>query len=108
MSGIGKANLAKRIHERLGGAIPYRTIYHAVGIIIDQIVNDLLSDQVVSARHFGTLSPYCVQGHLAHDLFTKKIRELPDSRSVKFHAHESFLALLVDREGYFREKTAEK
>jgi len=106
MSGIGRANLSKRIHEQLGGAISYRTVHYAVGVIIDQIANDLLNDQVVSARHFGTLSPYCVRGHLAHDLFTKKIRELPDSRSVKFHAHESFLSLLGDREGHFREKPA--
>jgi hypothetical protein len=27
---------------------------------------------------------------------------LPDTRSVKLHPHESFLALLADREGRFR------
>lgn len=105
--GISRANLSKRIHERLSGAIPYRTVHHAVGVIIDQIAHDLLDDQVVSARHFGTLSPHSRPGHLAHNIVTGKIRELPASRSVKFHPHDSFLSLLADREDHFREEPAE-
>jgi nucleoid DNA-binding protein len=106
--GISRANLSKRIHERLGGVIPYRTVHQAVGVIIEQISNDLLNDQVVSARHFGTLSPHVRPGHRAHNIFTGKIRELPSSRSVKLHPHDSFLSLLTDREDHFREKPAEK
>ena len=106
--GISRANLAKRIHSRLGRAIPYRTVHYAVGVIIDQIAHDLLRDQVVSARHFGTLSPYFRPSHRAHNIFTKKIREVLSSRSVKLHPHDSFLSLLADREDYFREKSSGK
>ena len=102
----GRAVIAKRIHKRLSGAVPYRTIHHAVGLIIDQIVQDLLQDQAVSVRYFGTLSPHSRLGHLAHDLSTGKVRELPVSRSVKFHAHSSLLALLQDRQEHFRETNA--
>jgi nucleoid DNA-binding protein len=99
---ISRADISKRIHERLGGAISYRIIQQAVGVIIEQIARDLVSDQIVSARRFGTLSPHCRPGHLAHDLSTGEVRELPSTRSVKFHPHESFLSLLADREERFR------
>ena len=105
---INRAKLSKRIHTRLSAAIPYRSIHHAVSVIIDQIANDLINDQVVSARHFGTLSPHSRAAHLAHDLSTGKVRELPSSRSVKFHPHDSLLSLLADREDHFREQAAEK
>jgi nucleoid DNA-binding protein len=73
-----------------------------VGVIIEQVARDLVNDQIVSARRFGTLSPHCRPGHLAHNLSTGRVRELSSSRSVKFHPHESFLLLLADREERFR------
>jgi nucleoid DNA-binding protein len=73
-----------------------------VNIIIEQVAKDLINNQIVSAKHFGTLSPYLNATHLAHDLSTGQVRELPTSKSVKFHPHESFLSLLVDREERFR------
>lgn len=73
-----------------------------MGVIIEQVARDLVNDQIVSARRFGTLSPHSRPGHLAHDLSTGKVRELPPSRFVKFHPHESFLSLLADKEERFR------
>jgi nucleoid DNA-binding protein len=73
-----------------------------VGVIVEQVARDLVNDQIVSARRFGTFSPYSRPGHLAHNLSTGKVRKLSPSRSVKFHPHESFLSLLADREERFR------
>jgi nucleoid DNA-binding protein len=101
---VSRAELSKRIHSRLGGAIPYRVVHHAVNVIIEQIAKEIVEDRIISARHFGTLSPYSRPGHLAHDLSSGEVRELPTIRSVKFHPHKSFLLLLKDREDRFREK----
>jgi nucleoid DNA-binding protein len=106
---ISRADLSKRIHSRLSGAIPYRTVAHAVNVIIEQMAKEIIEDRIISARRFGTLSPYSIPGHLAHDLSSGEIRTLPTIRSVKFHPHESFLYLLRDREDRFRGKiSAEK
>ena len=105
----GRADLTKRIYTQLSGAIPYRTIHYAVNIIIEEMAKEIIEDRIISARRFGTLSPYSRPGHLANDLSSREVRDLPTTRSVKFHPHESFLFLLKDRQDRFREKVpAEK
>lgn len=101
---ISRADLSKRIHLRLSGAIPYRTIAYALNVIIEQMAKEIIEDRIISVRRFGTLSPYSIPGHLAHDLSSGEVRTLPTKRSVKFHPHESFLFLLRDREDRFRER----
>ena len=105
---ISRADLSKRIYSRLSGAIPYRTVHHAVSIIIEQIAKEIIDDRIVSARRFGTISPYSIPGHLAHNVSSGEVRTLPTIRSVKFHPHESFLDLLRDRGDRFREKSQEE
>ena len=99
---MNRVNLANAIHERLHGNISYRKIYQAVGIIIEQITSDLVSDQVVTVRMFGTLSPHKRLGHFAHNVCTGVIRKLDSIKSVKFHPHEAFTNLIHDRQESFR------
>lgn len=63
-----------------------------------------MNNQIVSVRRFGTLSPHERPSHLARDLSTGKVRELPATKSVKMHPHESFLALLADKKDRFRKQ----
>jgi nucleoid DNA-binding protein len=101
---MNRVDLANAIHERLGGSISHRKIYQAVGIIIEQIANDLVNDQVVTARRFGTLSPHVRRAHLAYNVRTGMIRKLRSIKSVKFHPHEAFTSLIQDRQERFRQK----
>ena len=79
----------------------------AVGLIINQLTADLVDDQTVSARNFGTLSPYLIKGHLAHDISTGEVRELEGALGVRLHPHEAFRLLLSDRREKFQQTTAE-
>ena len=100
----GRAAIAKIIHERFGGAVPFRKIYQAVGIIIEQIASDLANDQVVTVRRFGTLSPHVRQPHAAHNVSTGEICRLGSKRSVKFHPHEAFSGLIRERQERFLQR----
>ena len=101
---MNRVDLAAAIHERLGGSISNRKIYHAVGIIIEQITSDLVSDQVVTVRKFGTLSPHLRMSHLANNVRTGVVRKLCSRRSVKFHPHEAFSDLIQERQERFRKR----
>jgi nucleoid DNA-binding protein len=101
---MNRIDLANAIHERLGGSISHRKIYQAVGIIIEQITSDLVNDQVVTVRRFGTLSPYVRMAHLANNVRTGMIRKLRSVKSIKFHPHEAFTSLIHDRQERFRQK----
>jgi nucleoid DNA-binding protein len=104
---MNRIDLANAIHERLGGSISYRRIYQAVGIIIEQITSDLVNDQVVTVRRFGTLSPHVRSSHMANDVSTGVVRKLGSRRSVKFHAHDAFKGLIQERQERFRLKKAD-
>ena len=65
---MNRVDLAKAIHARLHGSLPHRKIYQAIGIIVEQIASDLVNDQVVTARKFGTLSPHIRVAHFAHNV----------------------------------------
>jgi len=99
---IGREAVAEAIHERLGSGVPFRKIYQAVGIIIEQISSDLVNDQVVTVRKFGTLSPHVRRSHMAHNVSTGVVRKLSSKRSVKFHPHEAFSGLIRERQERFR------
>jgi nucleoid DNA-binding protein len=100
---VNRFDLAKIIHKRLGGSISYRKIYQAVGIIIEQIASDLINDQVVTVRRFGTLSPHLRIAHLAYNVSTCVSRWLKPRKSVKFHAHDAFRSLIRERQERFRQ-----
>lgn len=100
---MNRIHLAKAIHRRLGGSLSYRRIYQAVGLIVEQVANDLVNDQVVTARRFGTLSPYTRCSHVAHNVINGEIRSLQTKRSVKFHPHVAFVELIREREMKFRQ-----
>ena len=99
---MNRFELSSVIHGRLGGSISYRKIYQAVGIIIEQITSDLVNDQVVTVRKFGTLSPHMRRSHLANNVSTGVVRKLCSRRSVKFHPHEAFSNLIQERQERFR------
>jgi nucleoid DNA-binding protein len=99
---VGRAGIAKAIHERCG--LPFRKIYQAIGMIIEQITSDLVNDQVVTVRRFGTLSPHVRRAHLAHNVSSGVVRKLSSKRSVKFHPHESFSGLIQERQERFRQR----
>ena len=99
---IGRAEITSRIHERTNGAIPYRRIYDCVSKIIEEIKSDLLQDQAVSVRRFGTLSPYTIKSHKANDVTTGEVRVLPPKKSVKLHSHDSFSELISERQESFK------
>lgn len=105
---ITKANIVKNIYKKLGSAIPYRTIHHSVNIIVDQIIKEIIEDRVISARHFGTISPFLRAGCNASDLITKKVWRIPPMRSVKFYPHESFRLLLKERKDRFQKINSTK
>ena len=107
-STVGREELSKRLHSRLSGTISYRKMYHSVSVIIDAISKDLVDNQIVTVRCFGTLSPYTRPGHIANDLSQGKLRTLQPKKSVRFHPSESFLNLLVDRQERFRDKEDSK
>jgi nucleoid DNA-binding protein len=103
---MNRLSLAKMIHVRMGGAIPYRKVYQAVGVIVEHIVDDLVSDRVVSVRRFGTLSPHTRRSHFAHNVCTGVVRRVSSRRSVKFHAHDAFIKLIFDKQDRFRNRSA--
>jgi nucleoid DNA-binding protein len=105
---VNRMHLVKAIHRRLGGSISYRRIYQAVGLIVDQVSNDLVNDQVVTAKRFGTLSPHVRRAHVAHNVSNGEIRSLMQTRSVKFHPHEAFGELIREREKLFRQFAEDK
>lgn len=100
---VGRAGIAAAIHERCG--LPFRKIYQAVGIIIEQITSDLVNDQVVTVRRFGTLSPHVRRAHLAHNISTGVVMKLSSKRSVKFHPHDAFRGLIRERQERFLQMT---
>lgn len=104
---IGRLKLTKSIHKRFG-SVSFNKLYQAVSIIIDQISNDLVSDQVVTVKRFGTLSPHLRVSHIAHNVNNGTIHSLKPKRSVKFHPHASFSALIKERQGRFLERGDEK
>ena len=105
---VTRADLSKRIYERIGKVIRYKSILQILGVIVSQISQDLVENRTISVRRFGTLSPYLRHGHLANDLSQGVVRHLPPRRSVKFHPHQSFLALLEERYVRFRQKKQTK
>lgn len=105
---IGRTDLTKSIYKQLNGAIPYRSIYYAVNVIVQEMAKEIILDRVISVKRFGTLSPYSIPGHLANDIMSGEVREIPTVRSVKFHPHESFLSLIKDRKDGFRKKVLVK
>ena len=94
--------MSKRIHTRVGRAIPYNKIHQVLNVIVDQLALDLSENQTVSVRRFGTLAPYVRQSRIAHNIATGEIRETGITTRVKFHPHESFLSLLQDKKVRFR------
>lgn len=82
--------------------MPHRSLYRCLGIIIDQVTNDLVEDHVVTVRRFGTLSPFFRLGHVTHDISQNRFRKLEGFCTVRFHPHESFRTLLKERERNFR------
>jgi nucleoid DNA-binding protein len=104
MSIVNRVSLSRAIYDRLGGSIPHIKISRAIGIIIEQLSNDLVNDQVVTVRNFGTLSPHLRIAHLAYNVSKGTSMEISAVRSVKFHAHESFKNLILDSQERFRQK----
>jgi len=101
MSKIGKQELAGLIHDRLGRVIALDTISVAVSIICDGVAQMLVDDIPVTAKHFGTLSPYVYHGHLARDVNTGRVMETKPFRTVKLHPHESFFKLIEEKRDRF-------
>jgi nucleoid DNA-binding protein len=105
---LTRLKLAKIIRSRLGNTLSSKKIYQAVGIIIAQIIDDLVNDHVVSVCKFGTLSPHVRIKHMANNVTDGVVRELPASRAVKFHPHESFTRLILDRRERFLKNKSNK
>lgn len=88
-------------------AIPLEVVQQAVSVVVETIVNELVSDRPVTVRHFGTLSPCTIAGHRAHNVSTGQVTSFPSVRIVKFHPHASLLLLLSRRRKRF-EANSEK
>lgn len=91
-----KKNIVQRIHARVNKSIPLSTIDSAVTVIINQIIEDLRNNYVVTVKGFGTLSPYL-----------QKYRQLR-YRTVKLHMHEFFRELVAMRRDRFLKKPVSK
>jgi nucleoid DNA-binding protein len=104
---INRLSLTNIIYNRIGGSIPIKKLYQSVGLIIDQIANDLISDQMVSVRNFGTLNPYVRAPHIAHNVNEGRLWCVKAKRSVTFHPHEAFQSLIQDRRERFCKKDKE-
>jgi nucleoid DNA-binding protein len=102
MRRVSRIGLAKAIQKKSGN-IPLQKVYQAIGLIVEQMASDLIKDQVVTVRCFGTFSPYVRQPHLAHDVHTGLVRDVKSSRSVKFHPHEAFKELIRVRQKNFHQ-----
>jgi nucleoid DNA-binding protein len=101
---IHRIEITKKIYKRLNKTIDYKTLYYSIGIIIENIVEDLVNNQIVTVDGFGTLNPYFRCGHLAHNIQTGKVRQLPEIKMVKFIPQECLSLLLKDRCDSFRKK----
>jgi nucleoid DNA-binding protein len=104
---INRTDLSKIIYARIGGSIPFNKIYQSVGLITEQISSDLISDQMVSVRNFGTLSPYVRVPHIAHNVNEGRLWCVKANRSVTFHPHEAFQSLIQDRREKFCKRDKE-
>jgi nucleoid DNA-binding protein len=100
---IGREEISAIIHKWMGKGVSLRKVYQAVGTIIEQIATDLVNDEVVTVRRFGTLSPHMRHAHLANNVNSGTVQQVAAKRSVKFHPHEAFKWLIRERQKNFRQ-----
>ncbi len=73
-----------------------------MNLVCGEIVREILGNQAISIKNFGTLSPYRFHGHKALDVSTGIVGSVKPFRTVRFHPHAVFLRLMEGRRDKFR------
>lgn len=102
MKRIDKRKLTEAIYNRLGGAISKSSIYDALGVINDSMVDMIVDNKTISVHNFGTLSPYVFHGHKGLNINSGHLQEVKEFKTVKFRAHHTLMLLLEQKKDKFR------
>ena len=92
------------IYDRLDGSVKFSYIREAIDILCNELVESLSEHEAVTIRNFGTLNPYLHLSHAVFNIQSERIEHCPQFWSVKFHAHDSFQKLLLERREDFKKK----
>ncbi|HVI43189.1 MAG TPA: HU family DNA-binding protein [Anaerovoracaceae bacterium] len=103
MKKIDKKKLVSLIYKRLGGALSKKSIYDAVSVINDSIIESLLDNKTVSVNNFGTFSTYLFHEHEGLNIASGDRQLVKPFRAVKFRAHSNLSALIEQRKDKFRD-----
>ena len=102
MKKIDKRKLTSIIFKRLNGALSKKSIYDAISVIDDSIIESLIDNKTVSIANFGTLSPYLFHEHKGLNIASGAVEPVKPFKAVKFRAHSNFLALIEQRKDKFK------
>lgn len=103
MKKIDKKKLTALIYKRLNGVLSKKSIYDAVTVINDSLIESIIDNKAISITNFGTFSPYLFHAHEGLNIASGVRHTVKSFRTVKFRAHTCFLALIEQRKDKFKE-----
>lgn len=99
---ISKRKLASLIFKRLNKSIAKNSIYDAIGIINESIINRIVNNEAVSVDNFGTLSSYLFHQHKGMNVASGQQQIVKSFKTVKFRVHSTFEDLVEQRKDKFK------
>jgi nucleoid DNA-binding protein len=102
MKKITKAQLTKLIFKRLGGSVSKSSIYDAINIINDSLINMIMENKPISIDNFGTFSPFMFHKHNGLNISSGKIQNVKQLKIVKFRTHSVFQELIDQKKDKFK------
>lgn len=101
MKKIDKRKITSIVYKKLNGVLPKKSIYDAITVINNSLIESIIEDKAISIYNFGTLSPYLFHGHEGMNIATGHVQSVKPFRTVKFRAHSHFFALIEQRKNKF-------
>lgn len=102
MKTIDKKKLTHIIYQRLGGALSKSSIYDAINIINESLIEMVLDNKAISIENFGTISPYVFHAHKGLNIASGEMQQVKEFKTVKFRVHNVFQALVEQRKKKFK------
>ena len=97
MKNLNKSQIVSKIYKRFNKALSKRKINDSINVICDVLIQELLANNAVSVKNFGTLSPYLFHEHIGMNVSSGRLQKISSFRSVKFHPHHTFITLIANR-----------
>jgi len=102
MKTIDKRKLTEIIHKRLGGSLSKSSIYDAINVINDSLIEMVVDNKAISVSNFGTIAPYVFHKHKGLNISTGEIQEVEEFKTVKFRVHDTFQTLVAQKKHKFK------